>query len=121
MIVGGKLTQELENRSAVFSQWAETAIADGRLRRIADQDVAREIERLSAGWSGLSNDQHVIALARISKARILFANDTELCKDFRNRELLPGPRGRVPPAGDSQNATNSRKRLLRQTHLCPHR
>ncbi|MDE0306934.1 MAG: hypothetical protein OXI87_18940 [Albidovulum sp.] len=49
-----------------------------------------------------SNDQHVLALARISGARLLYTNDQKLMDDFKNTELVSTPKGKVyrtPPDG----------------------
>lgn len=42
-----------------------------------------------------SNDHHIIALARLSGARVLFSRDERLHEDFKNRQILNRPRGRV--------------------------
>ncbi len=120
LIIGGKLTEELAGNPK-FEEWATEAIADGRVRTISDGQIGQETERLSAQWAGRSNDQHVIALARISRARVLFANDTRLRDDFRNLDLVPKPQGKLLPDGESANAAQRRKQLLRQTDLCPNR
>ena len=65
-----------------------------------------------------SDDQHVIALARISGARLLFSNDADLMRGFRNQHLLR-PRGRLLPPGGTRNARQSRQRLFNEPDLCP--
>lgn len=120
LVLGGKLTEELTTSNS-FEKWAETAIQDGRVRRFSDDDVVAETKALARGSKGKSNDRHVIALARISKARILYTRDADLTNDFKNRNLVSAPRGRVYPTGDSQNAAKRRRQLLNQTNLCPHR
>ena len=120
LVLGGKLTNELASSSS-FAKWAETAIADGRVRSFNPADVGAETDSLVADWQGSSNDQHVIALARVSGARILYAVDVDLCEDFKDAALIPSPRGRVYPTGDSQNAARHRRQLLNRTDLCPNR
>lgn len=120
LVLGGKLTEELGSSNS-FERWAETAIADGRVRSFNHDDVVAETESLAADWQGSSNDQHVIALARVSRARILYAIDGNLCEDFKNPSLVPTPRGRLYPTGDSQNAMRRRRQLLNQGNLCPNR
>ena len=43
----------------------------------------------------VSNDPHVIALARISGARLLCSRDQKLHSDFGNKHLVDNPRGSV--------------------------
>ena len=121
LVLGGKLSDELRHGSDVFDKWAETAIADGRIRTYSGSDVRAEAEALEADWSGTSNDQHVIALARVSRARILFAQDGALRDDFRNPALVSNPPGRLFPTGESANAAKHRKQLLRRGDVCPNR
>ena len=120
LVLGGKLTRELAG-SRVFEKWAETAIADGRAVRFDNGQVDTEADRLAANWSGKSNDQHVIALARVSGARILFAADGGLRDDFRDAELVPRPQGKLLPMGESARDGQRRRRLLGRADLCPNR
>lgn len=120
LVLGGKLTEELSSSNS-FERWAETAIADGRVRSFSRDEVGAETDSLAADWQGSSNDQHVIALARISRARVLYAIDGDLREDFRNPALVPPPRGRLYPTGDSRNAMRRRRQLLNQANLCPNR
>ena len=110
LVVGGKLTEELR-KSGKFEVWfAETA----RLRRaklINENRIDREVERLKSEGSCRSNDQHVIALARLSGARLLYSDDEDLRDDFRDLKLLSKPRGKLYPKRDPE-------RLLRQKNLC---
>ena len=120
LVLGGRLTDELTTSNA-FEKWAETAIKDGRVRTFSRHEVDAEAESLAVDWQGQSNDQHVVALARVSRARVLYTRDIRLSRDFRDRALVPAPRGRVYPTGDSRNAQKSRTRLLNETSLCPNR
>lgn len=43
----------------------------------------------------VSDDPHVLALARVSGARLLYTNDTDLMTDFKNKRLIDDPRGSV--------------------------
>lgn len=42
-----------------------------------------------------SNDNHIIALARVSNCRLLFSQDKPLHADFTNLKLVPSPKGKV--------------------------
>jgi hypothetical protein len=41
-----------------------------------------------------SDDPHVIALAILSGARILYSKDTDLIQDFKDKSLIKNPRGK---------------------------
>ena len=43
----------------------------------------------------VSNDAHVIALAQVSGARLLYSNDSDLQDDFKDKSLIDSPRGRI--------------------------
>lgn len=75
--------------------WLAAAIPAGRARRIRDAVVDKETESIRAGENCRSNDFHVIALARVSGARLLFTNDRTLEQDFKDRSLVPDPRGKI--------------------------
>lgn len=120
LVVGGKLYRELV-RSPTFEKWVGTALADGRARRQAASLVDRRAAEIAAEGPLKSNDAHVIALADVGGARILYSNDGDLRHDFTNVALLSGPRGKLYPTGESRNADRHRRRLLSGTDLCPNR
>ena len=107
LVVGGRLRDELEAIGRAAEQiriWAQA----GLVGFVAPEEV--EAETASVADTGLcvSDDEHVIALARASGARLLCSEDQLLHADFRNRKLISSPRGAV-----YQNATH--------THLLRHR
>ena len=67
LVVGGKLLQELAD-SPKFNEWLQEAQQAGRTRRISDQEVNNETENLRKQKICQSNDEHVLALARVSGA-----------------------------------------------------
>ena len=113
LVVGGKLLREL-SQYGKFKAWLSAAIPAGRARIIRDAVVDAETESIRAGEICQSNDHHVIALARVSGARLLFTNDRTLEKDFRNRSLVLDPRGKIYKYPDHSH-------LLNQHDLCPSR
>lgn len=117
LVVGGTLRRELEQAEA-FVEWALDAALDGRLQSANDAAVDTLAQELVDADACQSDDAHVIALARISGARLLFSNDTDLMGDFRNQHLLR-PRGRLLPLGGTRNARQSRQRLFNEPDLCP--
>ena len=120
LAVGGKLLEELSGNGN-FVRWAQVGIADGRVRTFPREALESETATVCATRLCESDDAHIIALARVSQARLLYSHDRNLHGDFRNRNLISNPRGRVYPRGDSDNATRKRRRLLSRNNLCPNR
>ena len=104
--------------SLKFAQWLRQAERVGRARSIPDQQVNDQTERLQRKEICQSDDQHVLALALVSGARLLFTNDRALQDDFRDRRIVPGVRGRVFTTLQTKEITTTHKRLLRRTDLC---
>lgn len=65
-----------------------------------------------------SDDTHIIALAQISGARLLFSNDKALHQDFKNKELINNPRGKVYSTLRGSDFRASHKNLLARRDLC---
>ena len=64
--------------------------------RVYSQEILiQEQNALPVRQECKSNDHHIIALARISRARLLYTIDSALQQDFKNRHLLSRPRGRI--------------------------
>ena len=59
-----------------------------------------------------SNDAHIIALARVSGARVLCTKDGDLEADFKNRALVNSPEGHI-------YKNPSHFRLLQRHRRCP--
>jgi hypothetical protein len=67
----------------------------GRAHLVDKETVDAEEVRLRAAKACASDDEHVVALARISGARVVCTEDRALWKDIRDKKLLDHPRGRV--------------------------
>lgn len=91
---GGGNWDELRDHKS-FRGWANTARRSGWLRLVPDEVVRDETVRLQRGKACKSNDEHVIALARVGGARLLYTNDVALQEDFDDPELVNDPRGKV--------------------------
>ena len=114
LVTGGKLLEELERTSA--REWVRQAMIAGRIRTGDDSQVdARAVELRD---SCISDDPHVIALAQVSGARLLYSNDRDLHRDFRNKRLIDGPRGSVYSTRDDKEFRDRHRRLLRRRDLC---
>ena len=92
-VIGGKLLRELSSNDS-FVSWLQSAQLAGRAKRVPDEEVDSETKELEALNICKSNDQHVLALARVSGARLLFADDGDLQSDFGNREIIEWCQGK---------------------------
>ena len=117
LIVGGELLDELDKHQN-FRTWRAVARQYGRVqiigRGIADL-LANQLWSLS---SCVSNDVHVIALAQVGGARLLFSNDKPLHRDFKEKRLIDGPRGKVFSTNEETSVTRTHRRLLNDSSLC---
>ena len=105
LVYGGLLTDELfrvRNAADTIQEWERT----GRAARVRRAEVESETAEIGRTGRCVSDDQHVIALARVSGTRLLCSGDRALHEDFRNRALIDNPRGAI-----YQNAGHTR--LLR--------
>ena len=120
LVVGGQIRQELGSSSA--ARWLQELDRAGKLTKVDDSRVDRQAARLrgvpaSDPGSCRSDDHHVIALAQISGARLLFSNDKDLHKDFKNKQLIDQPSGTVYSTLARKDFTSHRRAQLR-THRC---
>ena len=117
LVVGGELRREL-GRDKRFVRWLGNAIRYGRARTMANEDVEACTEELRQRDICKSDDQHVIALATVSGARLLYTNDAALIEDFKNREIVRNPRGAIYTTATSNRVTAAHRRLLANRTLC---
>jgi len=118
VVVGGKLDQELE-RNGRFRLWIRDALLSGKARRLAGQQVDAVADQLTSDGACRSNDPHVIALAQLSGARLLYSNDKKLNSDFLNGELVPPPSGNVYTTLHDRDFTPRHRALLNRRDMCP--
>ena len=114
LVVGGKLLKELEGRQD-FRKWASAATLAGRLTTLNVDQVKERTREIEHEAKHSSNDPHVLAVAQIGRARLLFTNDRALGRDF-GRDLID-PRGRIYHTRDNKGFSRTHKRLLR-TNVC---
>ena len=119
LVAGGKHLRELERSTPRFREWAGQAVSAGRLRLVEKKPVEQETERLRVNGVCQSNDEHVIALARVSGARLLYSNDVDLQQDFKSKTLIDNPRGSVYSTLKGKTFSPSRRALLQRKGLCP--
>lgn len=110
LVIGGQLAPELA-RIGGARRYLINLLRAGRARRVPDEVV--EADRHTVAGTGLcrSDDAHVLALARVSGARVLCTHDRDLQQDFRNPLLISRPRGSVYQRREHE-------RLLRHSTSC---
>lgn len=106
VVVGGKLYDELAKVST-FRAYLLELLRSGHARRCDEEAVRLDTELVSKLPDLRSDDPHVLALARQSGARLLVSKDMNLIADFKDRRIVPNPRGKV-------YTTRSHSRLLRR-------
>ena len=117
LVLGGKLRAEL-SRDLRFSRWFEVAVRYGRARSVTDEEVEDRANELHRRQVCTSDDMHVLALALVSGARLLYTNDAALIKDFKNRRIIANPAGKVYTTVRGKKVTSTHKRLLAARNLC---
>ena len=115
LVVGGKLLDELREHERGFLEWARQARLAGRMSTEDRSKIEAKAEELIAEGGYKSNDPHVLALALISGARLLYSNDNSLQRDFKSKTLIDNPRGKIYSTLKSKEFTSTRQKQLRQT------
>ena len=124
LVTGGKLQEELEGGSPGFRKWAREAGLAGLMTVVNKAKVEERTIELERDAKHTSNDPHVLAVAQMSGARLLFTNDRRLEEDFGNKLLIDGPRGCVYHTrdiaipDDNKQFKRAHKRLLSNRRLC---
>lgn len=118
LVVGGtKLQRELGSNSS-FIRVLNERLQAGRARRIPNEIVDDEESELRAQDICRSDDEHVLALARVSGARLLFTNDRTLQRDFKDSSIVSGTKGCIYTTGKSSKVSSTHRNLLRRNDLC---
>lgn len=117
LIVGGKLRNEL-GAIRRFREWAAQAVQAGIVQSVDDAAVNEEARKLESGKALRSNDAHIIVLARVSGARLLYSNDDLLQQDFTDHRLVSKPRGKVFSTRQTTAFTSDQRNLLANRKLC---
>ena len=115
LVIGGKVTQEFYKMDAA-KIWAEEAMRAGKLKIEDDTQMANKTKALKTTNDCKSNDLHVIALAQISGARLLYAKDKDLENDFKR--MLRKPNGKIYKTPKNGEFNKSHKKMLSNKSLC---
>ena len=92
IVCGGRLRREYIRMRRYSSLFTELERA-GRYKSFSDEEVDREEQLIESQCR--SDDAHIVALARIARARLLCSEDVLLHEDFTNPILLTKPRGKI--------------------------
>ena len=117
MAIGGKLRRELDRNSA-FTQWRLQAVLAGRVTLLNDDAVDSKARLLEKQNACRSDDEHVLAVAQISGARLLYTNDENLQRDFKTKTLIDQLRGKVYTTQVRSDLSPTHRRLLADQNLC---
>ena len=118
LVAGGKLLKELSGSEAFRSWWRQAQLA-GLTTAYPEETVDRQDRGVERERTHRSNDPHVLALARIGGARLLFTNDRDLQQDFKNPELIEPSGGKVYTTIRSGAFGRGHRNLLRRQDPCP--
>ena len=118
LVLGGKLREELDVGSPKFREWASQAVRAGIVRIFDEYEVNARTKQIERKKIHTSDDPHILALAQLSGARLLYSNDAKLQQDFKNKDLLDHPQGNIYSTQRNQNFTRAHKRLLGKQDLC---
>lgn len=122
LVLGGsKLDHELSSHN--MRDWVRELTNSGMLTRIDNAKVDALTATLNRAPRGNpqscgSNDSHIIALAQLSGARLLYTNDKALTQDFKNPHLINYPRGKIYSTARNSSLTKSHRALLKRRDLC---
>lgn len=119
VVVGGKLLHEL-NDYGKAREWLRQGLLASKVNRIDDNQVNERTEELRRSGEVRSDDPHVIALAQVSGARLLYSNDRRLSRDFENRRLIHSPQGNVYTTVNDREGrfTVEHAQVLEMENLC---
>ena len=88
---GGKFAEIPGRAKAKLARYVQA----GKARRIPGNLFADDERDLKARADVRSDDPHVLALARATGVRLLYTADGKLKSDFKNKNIIDRPRGKV--------------------------
>jgi hypothetical protein len=91
---GGKNWSEI-TKIEKYSRLLFELKRSGKIINYGASAVDVEERKILAAGVCTSNDQHMIALAKVSGARVLYSHDAALIEDFKNKTLIDKPRGKI--------------------------
>ena len=118
LVFGGTSYRSEVRRNYGVLRFFQVGIQAGRVRQIDDRQVDIQAQSLRRGHFVESDDEHIVALAQVSGARLLYTNDRRLQGDFKNKRLIDRPRGSIYSTLDRKSFDKSKQALLNSTDLC---
>ena len=94
LVYGGKLAKEYSRHGEVC-RFVNSLGQAGIAHIISKELIDGEIKWLETQGECVSNDKHILALARASAARLLCSDDQNLICDFGNKRIINQPRGKT--------------------------
>ncbi|WP_424945742.1 hypothetical protein [Candidatus Spongiihabitans sp.] len=77
-------------------------VRKGQARVFTEKQTAPEKEHLENLGQHISNDIHILALAKASGARLLYTGDKDLMADFKKKAIID-PRGKIYSGSGHKN------------------
>ena len=111
LVAGGRLVEELGESNRV-KRWLAEGVNGGTARIVPKHKVDEVEQRLIQEGKFKSDDPHVLALALVAGARLLYTHDDALADDFKDPNLIRGLRGKVFRTLMSEQFTKSQRNLL---------
>ena len=87
----GQYGKELKSVKKRLLEYARS----GRARVFTETEITSEVDKVTRINKHKSNDIHILALARASGARLLYTGDKALMVDFKKKEIIDKPRGKI--------------------------
>lgn len=94
LVVGGRLRAEYARLPPVLRVF-RTLNQAGRAVSVPDSAVDAEETLVTDTFELKSDDPHILALARVTRSRLLCSRDQALHADFTNPTIINKPRGSV--------------------------
>ena len=110
LVVSRELLAEVGSEEAKI--WLAQGVASNRVKQVAEELVVPRTEELRRDRSCRSDDEHIVALGQVSKARLLYTNDGDLQSDFTDAKLINSPRGKVYSTRKGKEFRRTHERLL---------
>ena len=121
LVVGGKNLTELQKNSS-FSRWfLEARRLEGKVQQIKNTEISEVQLEIVQRNPLKSDDEHVLALATVSGARLLYTNDKDLQRDFGNPKIISSPYGKIYTTLISKTFSPGHRDLLEEENLCRRR
>lgn len=117
LVVGGKLLDELHMNRDVRN-WIAGLSRAGKAAFTSPEEnelLRMKTNELKERNDCKSDDEHIIALAQVTGARLLYTSDKDLQADFTNTALVSRPQGKLYPAAANKIV---RRKLLDRRSIC---